>query len=1226
MSGGRSSSWFYPKPTGDPGRDRNARTLQFACFLLAFAVGLLVVLNTIERDSQETPMLLFAVAGLFAASAINRAGRSVWAARTAFLSLLLTATLLVFEARDGFRSLAMLMFPALLLISVMVLDRASYIATAAMVLVAVAALGIAERHGLTHAIPHVRTSTNYGSIFFVDLGLLIFALIVNRIARDTQRNVTDLNSIINQLTAANILLTKSAEALRQSEGKYRRLHESITDAVVAVDMAGHILETNPTFQSMLGYTEEELRRLTYQELTPERWHTFEARVIGEQVMARGHSEVYEKEYRRRDGTVFPVEVRRYLLRNESDQPIGMWAIARDISKRKHDERAIREGEQRLRIAKDAAKLGIYEYDIACGTILWDTRVRQFWGVGPDVPITIDTFFSGLHAEDRARTQALLDRALDPAGNGEYYAEYRVISQADGNERWVAATGQVFFESGRPVHMIGTGQDITERKQAEAAVRESEERFRNMADTAPVMIWVSGLDKRCTFFNKPWLDFRGRTLEQERGKGWVEGVHPEDLDRCSAIYSAAFDSRRPFQKECRLRRADGVYRWVLDNGTPLYREGEFIGFIGSCLDITEQKQMEEQLRANEARLMDAQRLAKVGSWELDPETGRLDWSDEMFRIFGVPNDAQPDYDLFLGHVHLKDREMIVESRHTAIASATPIKLEFRIVRPDGNVRFIRSVVQTIKNGPGAPLRFVGATQDITEQISASQSLRESEERLRNAERIAHVGNWAWDPKTNHVSWSEELFRIHGQPADLKLNYQGIRESVAPQDRDRVTQWVGNCLAQKRGSSIEYRIARPNGDLRTVSCTAEVLLDEEGMPVRLIGTCQDVTDVRREQQESFARQKLESVGTLAGGIAHDFNNLLGGILGQAELALSELEAGSAPEEELKAIREVALRGSEIVRQLMIYAGKESDTVGPVDLSRTVGEMVELLKVSVSKHAVLVTNLGRDLPAVQANAAQIRRIVMNLVTNASQAIGNREGVIRVSTARVAASQSAAPVNRGTEQDYVELEVSDNGCGMPQEMQSKVFDPFFTTRSAGHGLGLAVVQGIVRNLGGTIHLASEPGKGTTFRILMPCAPVAAEETAGVQSGAGEPARELLEATVLIVEDEDVLRWAVARVLRGKGAEVLEAANGSAAIDLLRTKGGEIDLILLDMTIPGPSSQQVLAEAAQGRPDLKVILTSAYSEEMVAASVGSPVVRTFIRKPFSLRDLVQTLRSVLST
>jgi PAS domain S-box-containing protein len=220
----------------------------------------------------------------------------------------------------------------------------------------------------------------------------------------------------------------------------------------------------------------------------------------------------------------------------------------------------------------------------------------------------------------------------------------VVRDSNGGLRTalVNASLQNGFKAGEQ-RVIGSIRDITERKLLEeqlrrrteaALLRESEERFRNVADTAPVMIWAAGTDKRAIFFNKLWLDFRGRTLEQELGEGWVEGVHAEDRDRCSNIYSSAFDSRRPFQKECRLRRADGEYRWLLDNGIPLYRAGEFAGFIGTCIDITEQKLIEERLRASEARLTDAQRLAKVGSWERYVETDRIYWSEEMFRILGV----------------------------------------------------------------------------------------------------------------------------------------------------------------------------------------------------------------------------------------------------------------------------------------------------------------------------------------------------------------------------------------------------------------------------------------------------------------------------------------------------------------------------------------------------------------------------------------------------------------
>jgi nitrogen-specific signal transduction histidine kinase/CheY-like chemotaxis protein len=392
---------------------------------------------------------------------------------------------------------------------------------------------------------------------------------------------------------------------------------------------------------------------------------------------------------------------------------------------------------------------------------------------------------------------------------------------------------------------------------------------------------------------------------------------------------------------------------------------------------------------------------------------------------------------------------------------------------------------------------------------------------------------------------------------------------------------------------------------------------------IGSWVDLTEVKRTQEQALARQKLESVGTLASGIAHDFNNLLGGILAQADLALVELAAGSDPGEELERIRDVAFHGAGIVRQLMIYAGMESEERELIDVSRVIKEISGLLKISISKHAALETDLDVDLPAILANAAQLRQIMMNLITNASEAIGDRDGVIRVTTRHLALGPVVAASKGVTAGHYVELEVRDTGGGIPQEAQARVFDPFFTTKTRGRGLGLAVVHGLVRKLGGAIHLASEVGKSTAFQILLPSeAEVGA--TAG-PIGSVEEGAAPREATILVVEDEDPLRQAIAKLLSRKGFEVLEAADGSAAIDVLRTRRTIIDLILLDLTLPGAPSGEVVAEASRIRPDSKVVLTSAYGKEVVMSTVSSPLVRGFIRKPFQIGDLLQTLRSVLS-
>jgi CheY-like chemotaxis protein len=327
-------------------------------------------------------------------------------------------------------------------------------------------------------------------------------------------------------------------------------------------------------------------------------------------------------------------------------------------------------------------------------------------------------------------------------------------------------------------------------------------------------------------------------------------------------------------------------------------------------------------------------------------------------------------------------------------------------------------------------------------------------------------------------------------------------------------------------------------------------------------------------------------------------------------------------LNHIRAVAIRGAGIVRQLMIYAGQETAVSEPIDISWLIDDMMELLKVVVSKRAVLKTELVGGLPAVLANPAQLRQMVMNLVTNASEAIGERDGVIAIRTALAKAGHEPL---RDSANGYVELEVSDTGCGISHEAQTKIFDPFFTTKPTGHGLGLAVVARIVRGLGGASQFESEPGRGTTFRILLPSvrdmAPVPRPANASPAHGTIDPAR-----IVLVVEDEEPLRLAVAKMLRRNGVSVMEAEDGTAALGRLREHGDQIGLVLLDITLPGAPSREVFAEARRRRPDMKVILTSAYGQKTVDETFQGMEIDAFIRKPYQLGELVSLVRNLVST
>jgi two-component system, cell cycle sensor histidine kinase and response regulator CckA len=353
------------------------------------------------------------------------------------------------------------------------------------------------------------------------------------------------------------------------------------------------------------------------------------------------------------------------------------------------------------------------------------------------------------------------------------------------------------------------------------------------------------------------------------------------------------------------------------------------------------------------------------------------------------------------------------------------------------------------------------------------------------------------------------------------------------------------------------------------------------------------------------------------------LLGGIYAQAELVETDLAVDSAASETIQKVKDSAMRGSEIVRQLMIYAGKEPNSVEALDISLLVQEMLELLKVSISKHAVLTTDLASDVPLVLGNASQFRQVVMNLVINASEAIGENDGVITVTTSNEtsgenAASGQAAGLPQG---NYVRLEVSDTGSGITEATKAKIFDPFFSTKFAGRGMGLAVVKGIVRDHGGAIDMASMPGTETTFRVLLPCVERRPSTTHFAIASAKLPQPGARTGMILVVEDEEALRTAVSKVLRRTGCSVMEAVDGSSAMELLRAYKNDLDAILLDVTLPGISSREVFEEARRTRHDLRVVVTSAYSKESIGTSFEGLAVHQFIRKPYRLGDVVRLLR-----
>jgi PAS domain S-box-containing protein len=715
-------------------------------------------------------------------------------------------------------------------------------------------------------------------------------------------------------------------------------------------------------------------------------------------------------------------------------------------------------------------------------------------------------------------------------NGSDSGLMRLVAR-DGGERIWLYRNILYEEAGAPPRVLGHAQDITERVAAEEALKESERRFRTMADTAPVFIWMTDPAGQCVFVNKAWLNFSGRTLEQELGRGWAESFHPDDRDRGLADFTTAFAKRGTFQAEYRMRRADGQYRWVLDTGTPRFDPaGRFAGYIGSCVDVTEARQ---------------------------------------------------------------DREAL------------------RIARDELAIR---------------------VAERTAELVAAIEALRQSEQHYQVLTDLAPVGIFRTDDQGRCVYLNERACEITGM--DQEEARQGRWDKILdPDDRLRLAAEWRTVVEGSEPGSLEHRIVRSDGATVWALTHFAAERDSAGAATGCIGTLADISDRKRAEEETRKleaqvqhAQRLQSLGILAGGLAHDFNNLLTVILGNARIALLELPPGSPAVENLAEIETASSRAAELTSQMLAYSGKGRFTLQAINLSRLAEEVTNLLQTLISKKTAIQFNLQTSLPSIEGDPAQVRQIVMNLITNAAEAIGDNGGAIEIATGVVDADTGYLS---GTYFDdhlppghYVYLEVSDNGCGMTPETLAKIFDPFFTTKFTGRGLGLAAVIGIVRAHRGALKVSSAPGQGSTFRLLFPPSGKAPEIRAELTGGAAE---RFGRGIILVVDDEAGVRNLARTILEKSGFTVMTASDGGDAIRVFRRHADEVAAILLDLTMPVMNGLQAAAELLRIRAGVPIILSSGYSEQEVAGRLAGKGLAGFLKKPYEPAELTGTLRKVLA-
>ncbi len=519
------------------------------------------------------------------------------------------------------------------------------------------------------------------------------------------------------------------------------------------------------------------------------------------------------------------------------------------------------------------------------------------------------------------------------------------------------------------------------------------------------------------------------------------------------------------------------------------------------------------------------------------------------------------------------------------------------------------------------------RDVTERIAFIEQLNNAKEFSENMVKTATVMIVAVDSRERITIFNEAAEQVSGFS---KAEMQGAPWSRLVGTAEETAVRLG---AAGHRCTFEANLVTKSGEERVISWQTNAIL-ENGRPVGIICFGNDITEqkLQEEQRRALERkmvdsQKLESLGILAGGIAHDFNNLLAAILGNANLAQIKLPAAhSEISTYLKNVEKTAMRAADLCRQLLAYSGKARFAMQVLDVNDVVRETVELLEVSITKKAALRVELRHGVASAVADPTQLRQVIMNLVINASEAMGDRSGLIRVRTGIVQADVGYFADSYGSGElapgDYVFVEVIDNGSGMSAETQKRIFDPFFTTKFTGRGLGLAAVLGIVRGHNGALKLSSTLGKGSSFKFLLPAAPVPVpppdeKSRHGSMNWKGE-------GTILVVDDDPSVRAVIARMLEAFGFDVLQAVDGRHGVEVYQENRETVRAVVLDMTMPNLDGREAIEQMRGIQEDVKVLLVSGFSENCTSTGFKRGGPNAFLQKPFNPEELKIKLRSIL--
>jgi two-component system, cell cycle sensor histidine kinase and response regulator CckA len=1018
---------------------------------------------------------------------------------------------------------------------------------------------------------------------------------------------------------------RAEEALTESENKYRDLYENLRDGFVAISPHGKITEFNPAFALMLDYDADELRRLSYEDITPEFWHPMEAEIIRTQVLQRGYSDVYEKEYVRKDATIFPVELRAYLIPDERGGCAGMWAFVRDISDRKRVETVARNDKLRFEALAENAPFGLVMIS-EDGTFQYvNPKFQEIFGYDlKDVP-NGQEWLRKAYPDPQYRKEVTQTWLADAkvTKQGEPRPRTFSVHCKDGSYKTINFI-PVQLEKGE--HLVAC-QDVTAIRRAEDALRQSENKLRAIAEHSTNLFYSHDVHHVLTYLSPQTREFFDCEPEEALTR-WTELAtdNPINLHGVEATQKAIDTGKRQPSYLLELQGMKGRKILVEVNESPVVVDGKTVAIVGSLTDVTERKIKEEALQESEQRLELTLSGADLGLWDWNVQTGEVVFNGRWAQMLGYTlEEIEPHVRSWEKLLHPEDTPSVIQALKSHLDGMVPMyETEHRLRTKSGDWVWVLDRGRVVsRDEQGAPLRAVGTHLDITARKSAEMALRKSEEKYRTILETIADGYHEVDLEGNLTLVNDSLCEILGYSRD-ELIGKSYRDLMDLQNAKQILI-AYNAVFRSGVSNPEfsYQVARKDGVIRDVSVSIALMRDSAGTPMGFRGIFRDITERRHLEEQLRQAVKMEAIGRLAGGIAHDFNNLLTAIMGYTDMLSLEMPEDKRTGKKLDQINRAATRASDLTKQLLAFSRKQVLEVSIVNFNDLVGDVENMLRRLIGEDIELMTQLGQAIGNVRADQSQLEQVVMNLAVNARDAMPGG-GTLAIETLDVVLDEgycaSHAEVKPG---EYVLLCISDTGHGMTPETCSRVFDPFFTTKAkgVGTGLGLSTVYGIIKQHGGHVAVYSEVGRGTTFKIYLPSADeplnsrLVGEETGEKPFGS---------ETILLVEDEETVRDLAGEALEMLGYCVLRASSPTEAIGIAANHTGVIDLLLTDVVLPQMDGKTLYERLATNRSEMKVLYVSGYTENFIVhrGILDSEV--SFLQKPFTLDSIARKVRTVL--